>query len=179
MALKLKTLFPKEILTNIFEYDRTYRLLMNEILTSKQMKYKLWELWKKKLFICSKFKKDNIFLKKMEYILDHHFKEIKREFPENIVIYCGNKLFYYSDQKEDTHQAFQIFLSRNFMFKRNEIEISFIYSDGVEKKIKGQVYTKEQYYNTFIFVDEDNHPELYCFHNNNELYLLQHYAELT
>lgn len=163
---------------HIFEYDGTYREIMDNVIYGDEMKYKLWDLWKKTLFMCKKFN-DNVFLKKMEYILDYHFYRIGREFPENIQIYCGYKLFYYSEKKENNRQAFQTFLDRNFTFSRNEIEICFMYSDGKNISTKGQVFTKKQYYETFVYIYEDVYPELICLDNNRELYLLQHYTEIA
>lgn len=177
-------MFPIDVLSAIFEYDSTYREIMTRILRGNEIKYKLWNLWKNRLFLCNKFIIDPTFRKKMEFILDYHFENCAaaadgENFPENIEVYCGGKMFYYSDQKESTEHAFEIFRDRDFSFTRNRIEITFTYSDGTKTSIDGQVFTRDQYYNTFINVDEDIYTDLYCFHNNRELYLLQHYSEFV
>lgn len=177
----IKNTIPRDILSLIFQYDNTYREKMNNVISGLEIKYKLWDMWKNKLFMCKKLVNDNLFRSKMEFILDFYFNEIFMEtndFPTNIEIYCGWKLFYYSNKTENKMRAAEIFTERGNI-EKNKFEIVFTFTKPkigeINQNIQDIVFTKEEYYYNSIYCEKDIYGDYQSFYNDNNFYLLEHY----
>lgn len=183
---RLRDIISGDVLSYIFEYDNTYKEKMNDVLFGLEIKYELWRRWKQNLFNCEKFKKDGMFRLKMEFILDYHFNNNYNEwvmgsmgdinFPSNIEIYCGGKLFYFSNQTENKRRAGQIYMERGFI-KKDEIEVCFTFKEDINEKIEGQILTKEEYYYNTHYSDYDLFPEHHSYHHDDNFYLLEHFTK--
>lgn len=182
--IRLKDMFSGDVLSYIYAYDNTYSEKMNSVIFGLELKYELWRRWKQNLFLCEKIKKDGLFRCKLEFILDFHFNNNFNEyqmdnngyinFPTDIEIYCGGKMFYFSNQTENKRKAGQIYMERGFITK-DEIEICFTFNEKIKNKIEAKVVTKEEYYYSTHYSDYDLFPEYNSWHHDDNFYLLEQY----
>lgn len=177
----LKKIFSKDILSHIFEYDNTYKEIFNKIIFGKEIKIKLFNIYKKQLFSCEKFNQNTDFKDKLEFILDYYFNLcIDYEFPKNIEIYNGAECFFYTNKKEHLHGAENIYYNNLTANLLNQISVSFIY---YEKTISGEIENKHRCIIAKVFTDKEyeyyyNHNCIYyysrisSYYNNGKHYLV-------
>jgi hypothetical protein len=166
-------LLPREIWGLIFQYDDTYKNIF-QVLQTKDYTQTLWQFWKHRIFRTLKMRQDDILREKTEFLLDYFINHsCGDEFPTNITIHCGGRLFYYTNGAENLQRAIDIFSTIPIVI--NQIEITATFGIDAEKKIRGKVMTRDEYYRSM----DDNDDNSTCYFSNRNYCLLQSLDDLV
>ena len=160
--MTLRSVFPADIISKIYEYDNTYREIFSQVICSAQFSIASWNRWKTRFFSEELFKTAPIIAKKCEAMFDYLSETsclfYRSSFPTNISVFIKEKLFYYSNCAQDKSRAIMLYQELPDIVP-NTFEVTFEFSDDYYANFSLLVFTKEQYYNRYVNVDEDRNTD--------------------